>query len=125
MTQGSFSRQALVHTLKSEISVLTANIDEPLDLESAVLFSSSRSTAAYIPPRLLSTQLLKDFALKGAGIFLGAVYVGEDVPNGGLRKGLYYIKTISREQAISISQATGEIVATRWIKWTGEPTTFA
>lgn len=121
MTQGSFSRQALVHTLKSEISVLTANIDEPLDLESAVLFSSS----GYIPPRLLSTQLLKDFALKGAGIFLGAVYVGEDVPNGGLRKGLYYIKTISREQAISISQATGEIVATRWIKWTGEPTTFA
>jgi hypothetical protein len=122
-TQGSFSRQALVNTLKSEISaLLTAGVGETVDLDAAAFFSSRRATSAYIPPHFsaLPGQLIKDYLRgKAEWIFLGAVYISEDVLQV-LPKGLYYLKAINRERVALINQE-GEVIGTRWIKWLREP----
>ncbi len=118
-TQGSFSRQALVSALKSEIGpLLTAATAELINPENATFFSSNRATSAYIPPHpsAFSAQLFRDFMSgKAEGILMGAVYVSEDVP-GSLNKGLYRIKALNREWVVVLNQE-GEVVRRARIRW--------
>lgn len=118
-TQGSFSRQALVNALNAAIGpMLIAGTGELLNPEDAAFFSFKRATSAYIPPHTsaFSAQLFRDYMLgKAEGIFLGAVYVSEDVP-GSLNKGFYRIKALNREWIVVLNQE-GEVVRKSRIRW--------
>ncbi len=52
-------------------------------------------------------------------LFLGAVYVSDDVP-GVLPKGFYYLRTLSRERIALINQE-GVVIGTRHITWFQDP----